>query len=116
MPFSAGAKDSMLDSQTLDGVRLHSGDPGAAGTANTVDGGINAATFAAASSAARALSTDVDVTGLSANQSVTHFSVWTTSGAVFKGSGTISSGDVAANASGEYTLLASGTSVSLSDS
>jgi hypothetical protein len=57
----------------------------------------------------------VTVTGLAANQSVTHFSAWATSGAVFQGSGTISSGDVNANAAGEYTLKATTTQLQIND-
>lgn len=114
MPFSAGAKDSMLDSLTMDRVRLHSGDPGAAGTANTL-GSLEIASFAASSSQARQLSTDVDVVGLAASQSVTHFSVWQNTGTVFHGSGTLS-GDLAANTSGEYTLKATTTFLNLTDS
>ncbi len=116
MPYSTATKNSMLDAITFDAIRLHSGDPGGSGTSNALGAGISAATFAAASSSARALSSDVTVTGLSASQSVTYFSVWTTSGAVFRGSGTISSGDVAANAAGEYTLKATTTQLQLNDS
>lgn len=115
MPFSTAAKNAMLDALTLDRIRLHSGAPGSAGTSNTLGAGLSAATFSAASSGSRALASAVVVTGLSASQSVTHFSVWTNSGTVFQGSGSISSGDVAANAAGEYSL-ATGTTVSLSDS
>lgn len=115
MPFATTAKNAMLDSLTLDRIRLHSGDPGAAGTNNALGAGLSAATFGAASASARTLSSGVAVTGLAASQSVTHFSVWTNAGTVFRGSGTISSGDVTANAAGEYTLAA-GTSVSLTDS
>lgn len=114
MPFSTTAKNGMLDSRTCDAIRLHSGDPGAAGTSNALGAGISAATFGAASGAARSLSSGVTVTGLSASQSVTHFSVWQTSGTVFQGSGTISSGDTTANASGEYTLAA-GTQLQIND-
>jgi len=114
MPFAVTAKNAMLDSLTLNGIRLHSGAPGAAGTDNALGAGISAATFAAAATSARALDSAVTVTGLSANQSVTFFSVWTTSGAVFRGSGSISTGDVTANAAGEF-VLATGTTVSLTD-
>ena len=119
MPFSVATKNAMLDALTgalaVDAIRLHSGDPGAAGTTAALGAGISAATFSAASSSSRALATAVEVTGLAASQSVTHFSVWTTSGVVFRGSGTISTGDVAANASGEFTL-AVGTALNLNDS
>lgn len=114
MALTEATKNSMLDSQTFDAIRLHSGDPGAAGTTNALGAGLSAATFSAASGASRALASAVEVTGLSASQSVTHFSVWTTSGAVFKGSTTISSGDVTANAAGEFNL-ATGTTISLTD-
>jgi len=115
MPFAVTAKNAMLDSLVFDRIRLHSGDPGAAGTSNQLGAGTSAATFAAASASSRALSSGVAVTGLSANQSVTHFSVWTNAATVFRGSGTISSGDVTANAAGEFTL-ATGTTITLSDS
>jgi hypothetical protein len=115
MPFATTAKNLMLDALVLDRIRLHSGAPGAAGTDNALGAGLSAATFAAASSSSRALSSNVTVTGLAANQSVTHFSVWTNSGSVFRGSGTISSGDVTANAAGDY-VLTTGTTVNLNDS
>lgn len=115
MAFTEATKNAMLDAITFDAIRLHSGDPGASGTSNQLGAGISAATFAAAASSSRALSTAVSVTGLSAAQSVTHFSVWTTSGTVFRGSSTISSGDVEANAAGEFDL-AVGTTLDLSDS
>jgi len=114
MPFAVAAKNAMLDSLTLDRVRLHSGDPGSAGTDNALGAGLSAATFAAASSGSRALSSNVTVTGLAANQSVTHFSVWTNSGTDFRGSGAISAGDVTANAAGEF-ILTTATNVNLTD-
>jgi len=116
MPFSTTAKNAMLDALTCDRVRLHSGAPGAAGTDNALGAGLSAATFSAASSGARALASDVTVTGLSASQSVTYFSVWQNSGTVFQGSGQITSGDVAANAAGEYTLKATTTTLAVNDS
>ena len=115
MPFSTATKNSMLDSLTADAIGLHSGDPGADGTANALGAGLFAATFSAAASGERALASAVSVTGLSASQSVTHYSVWTTSGTVFLGSGTISSGDTAANAAGEFDL-AVGAKLEINDS
>ena len=116
MPYSTAAKNLMLDALTADRVRLHSGAPGAAGTDNALGAGLSSATFAAASSAERALSSDVTVTGLTASQSVTHFSVWKNTGTVFEGSGSITTGDVAANSAGEYTLKATNTKLRLTDS
>ena len=103
--FSTAAKATMLDALTADRVRLHSGDPGAAGTSNQV-GSLVAATFSAASAGARALATQVDFTGLTASQSVTWYSVWNNNGGspIFLGRGQITAGDVAANAAGEYSL------------
>jgi hypothetical protein len=117
MPYSTTAKNLMLDALTVDRVRLHSGDPGSAGTSNTIAAaGLTAATFAAAGSGERALSSDVDFTGLDASQSVTHWSAWLNSGTVFRGSGTIGTGDVTANSAGEYTLKASTTKLRITDS
>lgn len=101
--FSEAAKNTMLDALTADRVRLHDGDPGASGTANEL-GSLETAAFSAASGSERALDAPVEVTGLSANQSVTWFSVWNSSGPVFLGKGEITSGDTAANAAGEFTL------------
>jgi hypothetical protein len=114
MPFAVATKNAMLDAITFDRIRLHSGDPGAAGTDNALGAGLSAATFSAASSGSRALASAVEVTGLTANQSVTHFSVWTNSGTVFRASGAISSGDVTANSAGEFSL-AVGTTLDLDD-
>lgn len=101
--FSEAGKNQMLDGLSPDQVQLHSGDPGAAGTANRVGGaaGEASATFAAASAGERALSAQVDFTGLSASQSVTWFSVW--GAGTFLGKGQLT-GDLAANAAGEISL------------
>ncbi len=114
MSFPTVAKNQMLDGLTVDRVRLHSGDPGSDGTANQV-GSLVAATFSAASSSSRVLSAAVDFTGLSASQSVTWFSVWLNAGTVYKGKGQITSGDVVANAAGNYTLTVA-TALTLADS
>lgn len=115
MPFSTTAKNAMLDALTLDRIRLHSGDPGANGTDNELGSGLSTATFDAAANGERALGSDVTVTGLSASQSVTHFSVWRNSGTVFWGSGAITTGDTTANGDGEFTLTDS-TTVGITDS
>jgi hypothetical protein len=112
--FVAAALGLGLDAITCDRIRLHSGDPGGSGTANTLGSGLSAATFNAASAGVRALNADVTVTGLSANQSVTHFSIWLNAGTVFRGGFAISSGDVTANAAGEYTLKGTTTTITAS--
>lgn len=99
--FTDAAKNTMLDALTIDGVRLHSGDPGASGTANQV-GDLESATFAAASGGERALSSTVAFTGLTGSQTVTYFSAW--NGATFVCSAAITGGDTTANAAGEYSL------------
>lgn len=109
MPFSTTALNQALDGITVDRIRLHSGDPGPAGTNNALGAGLSTAAFAAAASGQRLLSSDVQVTGLSPNQTVTYFSVWLNTGTVFKGGFLISSGDTQANAAGEYTLKATTT-------
>jgi hypothetical protein len=110
MPGNASttSKNAMLDALTLDRVQLHSGDPGSAGTANQLGSKV-ACTFSAASSGERALASAVNFTGLSANQSVTWYSVWDNNGGspVFRWRVQITSGDTAANAAGAYTLTTS---------
>jgi hypothetical protein len=116
MPFSTATKNAMLDAITFNEVRLHNGLPGAAGTDNELLSGVGqTAVFNAASGGARALNAGVPFTGLTGSAPVTYFSVWTASGAVFRGSGQITTGDTAANASGEYTLQ-TGTELQLNDS
>lgn len=113
MPFSTTAKNTMLDALAIDRVQLHSGDPGADGSNNVIAGTKVAASFAAASNGERALSANVDYTGLTPSQSITHYSIWETAGTVYRGSKPLT-GDQAANASGEYTLKAT-TKLTLTD-
>jgi hypothetical protein len=115
MPFAVTAKNLALDAITCDRIRLHSGDPGSAGTDNALGAGLSAATFNAASSAERVLNADVTVTGLSAAQSVTYFSVWLNSGTVFRGGFAITSGAVNADGAGQYVLKATTTKLTASD-
>jgi hypothetical protein len=115
MPFATTAKNQMLDGLTVDRIRLHSGNPGSAGTDNELGAGLSAATFSAASGSERVLASDVTVTGLAANQSVTHYSVWLNSGTVFRGAFAISTGDTTANAAGEFILKSPGTKLQLLD-
>ena len=113
--FSTTAKNDMLDALTCDEIQLHDGDPGAAGTANRVGDtdGVEAAVFAAASSGSRALNAQVDFSNLSALQSITWISVWE-SGVQFQGKAQITSGDVAANAAGEWSATTA-TALNLDD-
>ena len=111
--FATTAKNTMLDALTIDRLQLHSGDPGGSGTSNALGSKV-ACVVNAASAGSRALNADVTVTGLTANQSVTHVSFWNNNGGspIFLGSDDLS-GDVTANSAGSYTVQASGTSFSL---
>ena len=113
MPYAVTARNLALDAITVDRVRLHSGDPGSAGTDNAL-GSLTAATFNAAASGERLLDADVTLTSLGANQAVSHFSVWLNAGTVFRGGFSITSGDTNANSAGEYTLKATTTKMTSS--
>lgn len=115
MGFSTVAKNQALDAITVDRVQLHSGDPGSAGLNNAIAATYVAAAFDAASGGERLLSAAIDYTGLTPSQSITWFSVWLNAGTVFKGRGQITTGDVAANAAGEYQLTTAA-KLSLTDS
>lgn len=99
--FSTTAKNTMLDALGPDYLQLHNGDPGSDGTANVIAGTKQAAAWDAAASGERALSAAEDYSELTPGASITWVSVW--DDAVFLGKGELS-GDVVANASGEYTV------------
>jgi hypothetical protein len=110
MAFSVTARNQALDGVTVDRVSLHSGDPGTTGANLIAGGGKQAATFNAASGGERLLNADVNFTDLGGSQAVTHFGAWLNAGDVFK-FGSALTGDQAANAAGEYKLLASTTKI-----
>lgn len=106
MPFSpAGLNIGMnaIAAAALS-VRTHTGDPGVNGTANAGTGAAQACSWSAATNGDVTLASAVAFTGLGASEAVTYFSVWGDANTTFLGSGQITSGDVAANAAGEYTL------------
>lgn len=112
--FSTAAKNTMLDALTITHASLHSADPGGTG-ANELTGGSPAyarksPTFNAASGAARALNADLvfDVPA----STVAWVGYW--NGATWLGSDPVTSEVFAAQ--GTYTVLASGTTLSVSDS
>ncbi len=114
--FSDSAKGIMLDALTPNLIGLHNGDPGTVGTSNEVSGGgysRQAASFAAASSGARLLSSDVDFVGTAA-ASVTWMSVWNSTGPVFIGR-TPLTGDSAFNSLGEFTIAATTTKLEITN-
>lgn len=96
-------------------VQLHTGDPGAAGTANVATNNTRKSiTFAAAASGSKASNADAAWTSVPASETYSNFSLWSASSSgTFFYSGTISSGTVTAGndfkiASGNLTLTGSG--------
>lgn len=85
-------------------VKLHTGDPGSAGTANAAtETTRKAASFAASSSGAIASDADITWTSISGSEDATHFSLWDASTAGnFLGSGTITAN--AYTAGDDYTI------------
>lgn len=114
MRLHDNAKNSMLDAVVIDKIQLHSGDPGSSGISNAL-GSLTDATFSAAASGARQLSADVSFTGLGASAAVLWFSIWGLTGMIetFRGAAEITTGDNVADGSGNYTLKATGTSISV---
>lgn len=83
-------------------VQIHSAAPGGSGTTAVVGSRVaNTGSVNAAGVITRAAA---NFTGLPPNQGVTHVSYWSSvTGGVFKGSSALT-GDVTANAAGEYTV------------
>lgn len=94
-------------------VKLHTGDPGAAGTSNAAtETTRKLASFAAASGGAMASDADITWTAISGSEDATHFSLWTAStGGTFLGSGTITA--AAYTAGGDYTCPSGSLTISL---
>lgn len=104
MPSTEAFKNLLLDASDIDTLSLHSGDPGADGTANEVSGNgytRKSCTFAAASGGEKALASAVTFDTPS-EQSITHIGMW--AGSTFRLSKARTSGDAAANVAGEYTV------------
>lgn len=87
-------------------IKLHVGDPGAAGTANpATETTRKAVSFGAAASGAISNDTDIVWTSISGSEDATHFSLWDNSTAGnFLGSGTITAN--AYTAGDTYTIPA----------
>lgn len=115
MPIATGELNKMLDAYvgrttyTANAaffVKLHTGDPGAAGTSNAAtETTRKQVTFgAAASSGAISNTADVAWTGLAATETVTHVSFWTASSAgTFLGSDDLATAQNL-NAGGDFTI------------
>ena len=114
--FVTAAKNTMLDSLTVSYASLHTDDPSSTGT-NEVTGGSpayarKAITMNAAASSSRALNADVtfDVPACT----VKFVGYWSAiTGGTFHGSDPVTNEVFAAQ--GQYKLLASGTTLSISD-
>lgn len=87
-------------------MRLHSGDPGVAGTSNETSATAQAVTWSAATSDGDfGLSAAVNFTGVAANGACQYVSLWDTTNATWYGNFQLS-GDQTANAAGEYSVTA----------
>jgi hypothetical protein len=108
MPFYPPALDLATNAVAAAAtrVRMHTGDPGAAGAANVGTGGFLPCAWTGSSAGEAVLTEAVSFSGLAANEPTTWFTVWNTATDVCYGKGQILDGDVAANAAGEFTLAA----------
>jgi hypothetical protein len=106
MPFSEAGLNIATNAVAAQALRMrtHTGDPGAAGTSNGGTGAAQPCAWASASGGEAALSAPVAFSGLAASEAVTWFSVWNEANSTFLGRGQVTTGDVAANAAGEYTF------------
>lgn len=96
-------------------ARLHTADPGAAGTTSEVSGGsyaAQAALYNAASSNVCSLSADVPFAGMPA-VTVTHISFWNTANTTFMFSVALTASQTIGTAGATFTLTAAGTSVTV---
>lgn len=96
--FSVAAANTHLDTQgsTYSWIKLHVGDPGAAGTANpATETTRKQATWGSAAAAAKTTTADLTWTSVAGTEDYTHYSMWTASTAgSFGGSGTVTANAV----------------------
>lgn len=113
--FGSAGANTALDSlgSTYSWVKLHTGDPGSAGTANAAtETTRKQATWSAASGGVLANSNTLTWTSIAGSQDATHFTVWTASSAgTFGFSGTITAN--AYTAGDTYTVAAAGLTATL---
>jgi hypothetical protein len=76
--FTEATTHAALNAIIVDKIKLHSGDPGAAGTSNVIAGAEAACAYAAAAGGQRLLTAAVDVpiAYVDTDITVSHFSVW----------------------------------------
>lgn len=96
--FSTAAANTHLDSQgtTYPWIKLHTGDPGSAGTANAAtETTRKQATWASATGGTKTTTADLVWSSVAGAEDYTHFSMWSASTAgTFGGSGTITANAV----------------------
>lgn len=113
--FSTAAANAALDTlvATYPWVKLHIGDPGAAGTSNAAaETTRKQGTFSAASSAATTTTADLTWTSVAGSEDYTHVSLWTaSSGGSFGASGTVTANAVTAGDT--FTVTAGNLDISL---
>jgi hypothetical protein len=105
MGFYAAGLDVMGDAITSVAVKakLHSADPGSAGTLNTTSAAAQSITWTSVNGSLN-LSAAAPFTGGAASGAVTWVTLWDSALATCYGKFQITSGDLAFNASGAYTL------------
>lgn len=115
--LSAARRNAAIDATVALGtwIKMHTGDPGSAGTSNAAtETDRIQATFAAASGGSAVTSATWTLPGVAATETYTHFSMWTaSSGGTFLASGTVTNGSVVAAqnfviAAGNLTLSITG--------
>lgn len=98
--FSTAAANTHLDNQgtTYPWIKLHTGDPGAAGTSNAAtETTRKQATWGSATGGTKTTTADLVWTNVAGAEDYTHFSMWSAStGGTFGGSGTITANAVSA--------------------
>ncbi|WP_102794307.1 hypothetical protein [Bowmanella denitrificans] len=75
MPYSIAAKNEAANGVAVNLLKLHSGDPGAAGTTNAIAGASSACVYGAAANGVRDLDEELLIT-VPAGAQVSHYSVW----------------------------------------
>ncbi len=106
MPLNAASL--ILEANTIRAVavkmRLHSGDPGVAGTANQTTAPVQSVLWTAASGTGNwGLSASVNFTGVAPSGNCSWVSLWDTTNAVWYGNFPLT-GDITANSAGEFTV------------
>jgi hypothetical protein len=75
MPLTTATKNLMLDAIVPDSIKLHSGDPTAAGNANEIAGAVKACTYDAAAAGKRDLNATLEI-DIPLGETVSHYTVW----------------------------------------